>query len=131
MSREVSTIRLYLMRVLYLLNFAMLGFDVWPAIIRHGSSWDPVKGVAFSFWGALSAVSVLGLRYPLGMLPLLLLQLAYKSIWLLAVALPQWSTVGSTGLAKAMVIGLILDLIGIPWRYAVAHYVRRPGDRWR
>ena len=131
MSEEVSTFRLYLMRLLYLLNFVLLGLDVWPGIINHVGAWDPVKGVAFSFWAALSALSGLGLRYPLKMLPLLLLQLFYKSVWLMAVALPQWSAVQSTGLAKAMLIGVVVDLIGIPWPYVLANYVKKSGDRWR
>ena len=48
MSEQVSIFRLYLMRLLYLLNFAMLGLSVWPEIINHSGAWDPVKGVAFS-----------------------------------------------------------------------------------
>ena len=75
MSKEVSTFRLYLMRALYLLNFVLLGLDVWPEVLRHQGAWDPLKGVAFSFWAALSALSGLGVRYPVKMLPLLLLQL--------------------------------------------------------
>ena len=124
MPHEVSTIRLYVLRAGYFLNFALLGLDVWPDIIRHAASWDPVEGVAYSFWGALSAVSVLGLRYPLRMLPVLILQLAYKGIWLVAVALPQWATVGSTGLAHAMMVGVVLDLVIIPWPYVLARFVR-------
>ena len=131
MSNEISTFRLYLMRLLYLLNFVLLGLDVWPAIISHKGTWDPLHGVAFSFWAALSALSGLGLRYPLRMLPLLLLQLFYKAVWLLAVALPMWSAVRSTGLAHAMAIGVIVDLVGIPWPYVLANYVKARGDRWR
>ena len=51
MSEQVSIFRLYLMRLLYLLNFVMLGLSVWPEIINHAGAWDPVKGVAFSFLG--------------------------------------------------------------------------------
>jgi hypothetical protein len=131
MPKEASTFRLYLMRFAYLLNFVLLGSDVWPEIINHAGMWDPVKGVAFSFWAALSALSGLGLRYPLKMLPLLLMQLVYKTIWLLAVALPMWSAVRSTDLTKAMVVGVVLDLVVIPWAYVLANYVKQPGDRWR
>jgi hypothetical protein len=131
MSNEISTFRLYLMRLLYLLNFVLLGLDVWPAIISHKGAWDPLHGVAFSFWAALSALSGLGLRYPLRMLPLLLLQLFYKAVWLLAVALPMWSAVRSTDLAHAMAIGVIVDLVCIPWPYVLANYVKARGDRWR
>jgi hypothetical protein len=130
-SKEVSTFRLYLMKFVYLLNFVLLGLDVWPAIFRHQGAWDPTKGVAFSFWAALSALSALGLRYPLKMVPLLLLQMFYKAVWLLAVGLPMWSAVRATDLARAMVIGIFVDLIAIPWPYVVASFVSEPGDRWR
>ena len=131
MSEETSTFRLYLMRLLYLLNCVMLGLQVWPAIINHVGAWDPVKGVAFSFWAALSALSALGLRYPLKMLPLLLLQLLYKAIWVIAVALPLWSAFRSIELTKVMALGAVVDLIVIPWPYVLATYVKKGGDRWR
>jgi hypothetical protein len=131
MPEDVSTLRLYVMRFVYLLNFVLLGLDVWPALFRHPGAWDPVKGVAFSFWAALSLLSGLGLRYPLKMVPLLLLQLLYKTLWLVAVALPMWSAVRSIDLTRAMVIGVVVDLLGIPWSYVLATYVKERGDRWR
>ena len=131
MSEETSTFRLYVMRLLYLLNFVLLGLDVWPGIINHKGAWDPLHGVAFSFWAALSALSGLGIRYPLKMLPLLLLQLFYKSVWLMAVALPLWSAGRSTSLTIIFVIGVVSDLIVIPWPYVLANYVKKSGDRWR
>ncbi|MEA2694988.1 MAG: hypothetical protein QOJ16_4375 [Acidobacteriota bacterium] len=130
-TNEVSTLRLYLMRLLFLLNFALLGSDVWPGLIHHVGAWEPMRGVAFSFWAALSALSALGLRYPLKMVPVLLMQFLYKSIWLLAIALPMWSAVRGTELAKAMLIGVVFDLVAIPWGYVLANYVKEPGDRWR
>lgn len=90
-----------------------------------------MKGVAFSFWAALSLLSGLGLRYPLKMVPLLLLQLVYKAVWLAAVALPMWSAVRSTDLTRAMVIGVVVDVLGIPWSYVLASYMKERGDRWR
>jgi hypothetical protein len=131
MPEDVSTLRLYVMRFVYLLNFVLLGLDVWPALFRHPGAWEPVKGVAFSFWAALSLLSGLGLRYPLKMVPLLLLQLLYKTLWLVAVALPMWSAVRSIDLTRAMVIGVVVDLLGIPWSYVLATYVKERGDRWR
>ena len=131
MAKEISTVRLYVMRFVYLLNFVLLGLDVWPVVFRHQGAWDPVKGVAFSFWAALSVLSGLGIRYPLKMVPLLLLQLFYKAVWLLAVALPMWSAVRSTDLTHAMVIGVVVDLIAIPWPYVVASYVKERGDKWK
>jgi hypothetical protein len=130
-SNETSVIRLYLMRLLYLMNFVLLGLDVWPAIVNHTGPWDPVRGVAFSFWAALSTLSILGLRYPLKMVPVLLLQFLYKLIWLAAVALPMWSAVRSTDLGRAMSIGAVVDFVVIPWGYVFANYVTPRGERWR
>jgi hypothetical protein len=84
-AEEVSLFRLYLMRSLYLLNFVLLGMAVWPDLINHGKPWDPMHGIAVSCWAALSALSGLGIRYPLKMLPLMIFQLLYKSVWVLAV----------------------------------------------
>jgi hypothetical protein len=134
-SGQASMLRLYLMRTVYLLTFVGVGMDVWPALINHGKPWDPMYGVAFSFWGAYSALMALGVRYPLAMLPLLILQLFYKSVWLLAVALPLWSA-GQFGpvaseLTKVFTAAVVADLIVIPWPYVMSHYVRKPGDGWR
>ena len=68
------------------------------------------------------------------MLPVLLIHLVYKSLWLLGVALPLWSA-GTpfdptmTMFAWAMAIGVALDLVIIPWGYVWANYVRRPAER--
>lgn len=135
MADEVSTLRLYLMRAVYLLTFVGVGSEVWPALINRAAPWDPMHGVAFSFWAAYSALMGLGVRYPLATLPLLLLQLFYKSVWLLAVALPL-SSAGpmnpvASELTRVFVGAVVADLIVIPWPYVWAHYVRKPGDRWR
>jgi hypothetical protein len=132
---EVSTLRLYLMRALYLLNFVFLGSSVWPTIIHPTKPFGPLDGVAFSFWATLSLLCGLGLRYPLKMLPMLMTQLLYKTVWLLAVALPL-SKAGQLASARpdltgTFVGGVVADLIVIPWGYLVATYVKAPGDRWR
>jgi len=130
-AQEVHPIRLYVMRLLYLLNFLFLGIDVWPSLVHHDGPWDPVKGVAFSFWAALSTLCALGIRYPLKMVPVLLMQFLYKLIWLAAVAWPQWATIRSHELTGVMWQGVIADVIAIPWVYVWKAYVMQPGDRWR
>jgi hypothetical protein len=87
--------------------------------------------VAFSFWAALALASALGLRYPLSMLPVILLQLFYKAVWLLAVYLPLREAGRSASLTQGMWIGLVLDVLVIPWPHVFAQYVQAPGDRWR
>jgi hypothetical protein len=130
-AHEPHILRLYVMRLLYLLNFLFLAPDVWPPLIHHNGPWDPVKGVAFSFWAALSTLCLLGIRHPLKMVPVLLMQFVYKLIWLLAVALPMWPTMRGAELTRVMLGGVIADVIVIPWVYVWITYFLQPGDRWR
>lgn len=132
---EVSTIRTYALRVVYLLNFVGLGMTAWPAVVSPEKPLGLLDGVAFSFWAAFSVLMGFGLRYPLQMLPLLLLQLSYKVVWLLAVALPLWSAgqwdSSATGLTRVFVAPVVVDLLVIPWAYVYANYVKKPGDGWK
>src|SRR5688572_16865347 len=93
-----------------------------------------MTGVAFAFLAALSTLCALGVRYPLKMLPLLFMQLFYKSVWLLAVALPLWSarqwTPGTANMVRVLVAAVIVDELVIPWPYVVAKYGKAPGDPW-
>jgi hypothetical protein len=109
----------------------MLGAQVWPALITHSGAWDPVKGVAFACWATLSTLAALGLRHPLKMLPLLLFQFLYKSIWIIAIAYPLWSSFRSLELTRVMGYGALVDLAVIPWPYVWTNYVKSAGDRWR
>ena len=132
---EVSTVRLYALRVAYLLNFVGLGLSAWPAVVNPGKPLGLVEGAAFSFWAAFSALMALGLRYPLQMLPLLLLQLSYKAVWFLAVARPLWSAgqwdAQATRLTRTFALAVVVDLLVIPWGYVLANYVRKAGDGWK
>ena len=124
----ISTFRLYLLRIFYAMAVLMLGIDVWTEIFTHEEKWSALPAVAFSFWGAFSFLAIIGIVHPLKMLPLLLVQFTYKLIWLLMVAYPLWSENQLAGdpaasLARANTIGLILDLLIIPWPYVIRHVV--------
>jgi hypothetical protein len=131
MAEEVSVLRLYVMRCMYLLNCVLVGSGVGASFMHRQTPWDPIPGVAFSFWAALAGLSALGIRYPLAMLPLILMQLFYKAFWLLAVYVPLRAASRSSDLTQGMLIGIALDVIVIPWTYVFAHYIKKPGDRWR
>ncbi len=107
---EVSTFRLYLLRATYLLMFVGLAFDVWPGFVR-AHEWDLMRGVVNSMLAAVSLLAAVGIRYPLQMLPLMLFELVWKAIWLIAVALPLWSasqmTPATLETAKACLMGII------------------------
>ncbi|MHB0970855.1 MAG: hypothetical protein ACYC7A_14870 [Thermoanaerobaculia bacterium] len=130
---EVSTFRLYLLRAMYLLLVVGLGTMIWPLILNHKLEVEHMRGVVWSLLGAVALLAILGLRYPLQMLPLLLFELVWKTIWLLSFGLPLWRadafTPGTRQTWFDCLAGLIL-LVVIPWGYVWRNYVTRPGDRW-
>ncbi len=128
-TKKVSKFKNCAMKFVYLLTFIALGYDVWSEIINPSEVWGPYDGVVYSFWAAYATLMGLGVRYPLKMLPLLLLQLFYKSVWLLGIYLPlslqgQLDT-ASEGFLMPFAIAIPLDLIAIPWKYVYQNYIYR------
>ena len=131
-SDEVSLVRLYVLRATYLLLVVGLGLMIVPELFSH----EPMaRGVIPSLLGAVWLLAFVGLRYPLQMLPLLMFEFAWKTIWLIAYGLPQWSS-GQLPPTfaedfTAIAAGVILMPIVIPWVYVYRHYVKQKGTRWR
>jgi hypothetical protein len=124
----LSRFRISALRFFYAVIILLLGVQVWTEIITHQEAWQPLPAVAFSFWGALSALAILGLAHPIKMIPLLLIQFSYKLIWLIMVAYPLWAAnhlviSQAQGLTKANLIGVVLDLLVIPWGYVFKKYI--------
>ena len=77
---------------------------------------------------------VLGLRYPVQMLPVLIWEVLWKTMWLLMVPLPQWMAGHVDEVIKPTVFAcsmVVLVYLAIPWPYVYARYVVAAGDRWR
>ena len=133
-STRVSLPRLYALRAGYLLLAAGLGLVVWPGVFHHDTPWGLMQGVVHCMLAALSALALLGLRYPLKMLPLLFFELTWKAIWLLVVALPLWRAhamdADTMETAYECVIAVVFVAV-IPWRHVAATYLATAGDRWR
>lgn len=132
---EVSGFRLYLLRATYLLLVVGLAFDQWLPLLTRSDGWGLMRGVVASMLAAVSLLALLGLRYPLAMLPLLFFELVWKVIWLLAIGLPLWRGPGLdanfAGTAFNCLFGLVIFPVAIPWGYAWRHYVAKGGDRWK
>lgn len=127
---EVSLVRLYVLRGMYLLLVIGLGAMIVPEIVSHELT---SRGVIPALLGAVWVLAFLGLRYPLEMLPLLMFELAWKAIWMFAYGVPQLSA-GRYPPTFAedftnIALGAILLLV-IPWGYVWRHYVKRPAARW-
>jgi len=61
---EVSPIRLWAMRAMYLVMAAGLGLTIWPPIVSHGDTVPRMTGVAWSLLGTIGLPALVGLRYP-------------------------------------------------------------------
>ena len=131
-AQEVSLVRIYVLRATYLLLVIGLSGMIVPDVVSH-----PVisRGVIPSLLGAVWVLAFVGLKYPLEMLPLLMFEFVWKSIWMVAYGLPQWSAgqLPPTFAEDSFNIGLgvILMPLVIPWGYVYRHYVKQSGARWR
>ena len=129
---ELSLLRLYVMRAVYFLIAFGEGSQVVPALFVHEPT---ARGVIPALLSGLCLLCVLGLRYPKAMLPLLLFEMAWKTIWFFAFGLPQYLSgeVPPTFAEdfKAITFGVAIMPFVIPWGYVWRHYVKAAGDRWR
>ena len=129
---SVSLPRLYALRALYLLVVIGLGQMMFPQLVHIGRSGYEA-GIVVSMLLAFWLMCLLGLRYPLRMIPVLLWELAWKAAWLTLVALPKWRagqvdpSTQSNVYACALVV---LVPIVLPWGYVVRHYLQQPGAPW-
>jgi hypothetical protein len=93
-----------------------------------------MHGVAVCMLATVSALALIGLRYPLQMLPLIFFDMVWKAIWLIAIAWPLWSRnaidADTMDTVYACLMGVIFPIV-TPWRYVWANYVLKAGNRWR
>jgi hypothetical protein len=130
---ELSLIRLHLMRAGYLLMGLGLAVVKWP-LLPHAHAMDLYEGVTVCLLTAMSLLALLGLRYPVKLLPVLLFETTWKLLWLGLVALPT-AVSGHMDAAMsnvAVTCSLIIFIVAVtPWSYVWRAYVRAAGDRWR
>jgi hypothetical protein len=132
--QDVSTFRLYVLRAVYLLIFAGLALQIWPLIVRPPQDLQLMRGVVWSVLTAVSLLAALGIRHPLRMLPLLFFEFLWKAIWMLAIGLPRRAAgpmdAATTDTFFAVLLGIVVVPLALPWRYVWENYVRAPADRW-
>ncbi len=130
---QLSTRRLNIMRFGYAFMGVGLVIVKWPLLL-DASSLPVMEGVVLCLLTAMSLLAFLGLRYPVGMLPILLFEVAWKLIWIGTVAIPHLVSGDMDAAAREVLINcsfVVLIIAVIPWRYVWRRYVRTPGDAWR
>lgn len=125
--------RLYVLRVLYAILGAAQGTIQTQAFLHH-PHWTLSQGAVHCFLLALALLSLVGIRYPLAMLPLMIYELLWKMIWLGCIALPLWLANqfdADTRQAFPEIAPIVIIIPLLPWGYIFSNYLRKPGDRWR
>lgn len=131
---EVSLLRLYILRATYVLVALGLILQIWPLVLAEPQNAEHFRGVTWCLLTGVSMLALLGIRYPLKMLPLLFFELIWKLVWVLAIGLPLLRSGQLTGAFSetwfSTIMGLVVFPLAIPWGYVVAKFVRESGDRW-
>jgi hypothetical protein len=132
---EVSIFRLYVLRATYLLLVVGVGTMIWPLLLGSPETAEHFRGVTWCLLSTVALLALLGLRYPLKMLPLLFFELIWKASWVMSIGLPLRAAGPLEGAFSetwfANVFGLVIVPLAIPWGYVVRKYIREPGDPWK
>lgn len=130
-ATDLSVTRLHLMRAGYLLTGVGLALVKWP-LLPEAHALPIYEGVTLCILTAMSLLAFLGLSHPVKLLPLLLLESAWKLLWLSLVALPK-AIAGNLDAATTEIVvncSLVVLIIAVtPWRYVWRTYVRAARDR--
>ncbi|MBW1710636.1 MAG: hypothetical protein JRG97_04560 [Deltaproteobacteria bacterium] len=110
-----------------------LGMIIIPDVMKSLLNWpdqDPIVfGVSGSLYLTFGLISILGLRSPLKFVPVLVMQLCYKVIWFIGVALPLLVAGDFPIYAVLHVVifasYIIGDLIAIPFPYVFSKQLER------
>ena len=130
---ELPLWRVNVLRVGYLVMGGGLAIYKWPLLFNH-EPWSLAEGTVECLLVAMSVLALIGLRYPLRMLPILLFEVGWKALWLGIVALPLWSDGRLDGAFLTQtnkVLWVVIVVAVIPWRYAFTRFVLATGDPWR
>jgi hypothetical protein len=126
----VRRINIYLLRLVFLLMFFVLGRTTWTHVLTHQGAWNPADAVEWCVWTAFATLAGLGILRPLKMLPILLLEIFYKVLWLIVVAYPLWARDALAGSpaegTTSAFLWVILPIVAVPWGYVFVTYIYWP-----
>ncbi|AUH50454.1 hypothetical protein CXB49_06345 [Chromobacterium sp. ATCC 53434] len=131
---ELGLTRLYLLRAMYLFIAVGLGINFWPGLIYPPPTASGPGTVVQALLGTLALLAALGVRYPVRLLPLLIFELIWKLVWVIAYGWPAWRAghmdAYASGTLFACMIGIVLVPLALPWRYVCRTFALERGDRW-
>jgi hypothetical protein len=103
-----------------------LALMIWPGIVSHSDSLPHMNGVVRSMLGAVSLLALVGVFYPMRMLPVMFFELVWKAIWVVAFGLRPWlngtfDAERYTSLGEC-VFGVLVVLVVVPWGFVFRDY---------
>ncbi|VAV91766.1 hypothetical protein MNBD_ALPHA04-1250 [hydrothermal vent metagenome] len=116
----ISRLRLNLLRVAYAILGFGLAISLWPQLVEPVQDWPLKSGVVASMLAALSILALIGLWRPLEMLPVLVFEVLWKTIWLMRMALPLWlgDRLDPATMQTTFECALVIPIaILVPWDY--------------
>lgn len=123
----VRPINIYLLRLLYVLIVVFVGTDALPGLFQHQGTREPFASAAVAMWASFAVLSSIGILYPLKMLPLVLFEILYKVLWLIAIALPLWSEGQLLGSPNETMtysfLTVLLPIVAVPWKFVWNTYI--------
>lgn len=125
----VNRVTVALLRLVYGLMFFVLGRSTWTHILRHQEHGTPTNAVAWCVCTAFATLARLGIIRPLTML----LEIFYKTLWLILVAWPLWMQGRLAECAAEDItmpfLWVLLPIVAMPWGHVVVTYVHDPRRR--
>ncbi|MGN6490052.1 MAG: hypothetical protein ACTHLT_19820 [Devosia sp.] len=124
--RPFSTLRLTLLRACYAFLVVGLSLRYGPVFLDGVSALPRMDGVVVALLSAMGLLAVAGLFSPVRMLPLLVFEIAWKLVWVSAVALPKWlhGSLDDGTLSILFNCTWVLPLVFIvPWPYVAANFL--------
>lgn len=131
---SIATWRINAVRFAFLLMAVVMGSIVWRQVLFESADWEWQRGLAKSMLAALALLSLLGVRYPVQMLPLMLYEIAWKTVWIVLIAGRAWLNGKWTPEIEALFydcVGIVIVYLVMPWRYVWARYIVQPMEPLR
>ena len=131
---SVSLLRLNILRAYY----AFLAFGTaavfWPAMHNHSHEWGIAHGAQASLLAALSPLALLGIRYPLKMMPIIFYEFVWKALWFVFITAPLYAADRMTDAVWANVyacgLAIILIPLVLPWHHFWHGYFAAAAEPW-
>jgi hypothetical protein len=112
--------RINMLRMAFLILAIGQAAITWPMLLNPPADMTLMGGAAKALIAAIGLCSVIGVFRPLAMLPVMLVEVGWKAIWMTTIALPAWLSGALEG-PKLQLLYECLPIIPfallIPWDY--------------